>query len=57
MPKTGITGHPAHKKCKILILKMKKYCYFCAGVSPIQAAPFNPPGAEASKGTRLSAVL
>ncbi|MCW3071373.1 MAG: hypothetical protein JWO44_1263 [Bacteroidetes bacterium] len=28
------------------------YSYFCGGVSLIQPAPFNPPGAEASKGNR-----
>jgi hypothetical protein len=31
--------------------------YFCPGVSAIQPAPSNPPGAEASKGNRLSGVL
>ncbi len=40
-----------------IFFQFRKKSYFRAGVSPLQAAPFNPPGAEASKGIRLSAVL
>ncbi|MFL5763036.1 MAG: hypothetical protein ACJ77K_03780 [Bacteroidia bacterium] len=38
------------------ILLLKK-CLLLSREGLIQAAPSNPPGAEASKGTRLSAVL
>jgi len=41
---------------RIIAVQSKKFLLLC-GVSLIRPAPFTPPGAEASKGTRLSGAI